>query len=1253
MARSLPQCVDTVIIGNGPSALILSYILHGHLPHYIGGHYDSILDAKLSKDPNLLHLTSDLYAHFIASLRYSTQALPVNTLLDTLIRPNADTEINPKSCIEWRYEPNKAVSHVAIGDTEQVGGQWADNPVSASADIGTLSYAEQLSLPGYSYADHLGQVKKAGECDFVRPTRTEYADYLRNYPNAVGISESIFSGIKAHDVCRVSDGFIIGSLGIHCKHLVLASGIFTVNIPPPPLLAPIAGLHSREAPLLVIGSGFSAADVIISASPSRRIIHVYQWAPDRRPSPLRGCHRSAYPEYATVYRQMKLAALALNKNRATRTPFARRKSANNSFLGQRDWALYEGLPNADIIDVSSISSTGTTNMTVRLASGEAKTYEVGGLEYVVGRRGTLDFLSSTLQAEILSPTPLSSTASTQISGRSLRAKAECSLEVARNVFITGSLTGDSLIRHAVGGCVFAAGRILGVIPPTFTPDSPTTSTRSRASSTPRSASPTSESKSESSGSGFTTPGELTNGHADLHLDRRQLQLQSFLLLSGWDSSGIPAIRPSEIAKKHLEGLGHMPDPSDTSHLPGFVPPSSDQAATYPPEAYGDHNAPEGNAYAQGGYATPNHALYQNVPLIYPPKRPHQPQQGLLGPIPSYYSFDPCAQPTWGWAQSSDFTQLPAPYEPQGELIQELLDRENPANDFSSSLLVDPLAPPPRPLPQRPAGSPTMKRKSDAGLQTMGQQVVNEQGISTKRRAVSRASSTASQSPAPTVLAEAQPSPIAATANQSSIQNTSEGQRRKNTNRGTGPQGREIDVSEPRRVAESTGSGDMLPAGRVFPIQIGSALFRLSGASICSDAPSYFSHFFSEQLHNNGGRANDVRTLYIDRDPETFRDIALHLQGYHIVPRDGEHFVKLFADAQFYSLPRLTKQLFKSDIFISVGGTPFRIPRDSFSAPGDSPNYFSLGFAQWFSTPSEVFPGLDRNALLRPPSISPPSVPNKSGEIFGELVKMLQGYEVDITNEAHRANLLRDARYFHLKGLEQRLVPCQKSYNLSKGQNEILIRLEDIRQSGVSFAPDGTDSSSDSPLLPGYVSYARPYTDDATSNSILILETSSSESATLHLAPLSPIPSEHVNAHVTFHGDTLRRMTSLMKIIASKIGLPSTQTLGLTQTDPSNPLVTPTTPGTSETRVGVHVQSESALTIDNQETDLESHVKSFMSANNTGVPEWVVRRAHWRIRVEPVDGEEEGQMQAILEIVKIEAFTKARSRNATRGFLGAT
>lgn len=695
----------------------------------------------------------------------------------------------------------------------------------------------------------------------------------------------------------------------------------------------------------------------------------------------------------------------------------------------------------------------------------------------------------------------------------------------------------------------------------------------------------------------------------------------------------------------------MPDQSDTSNPSGFVPPSTDQAPSYPAQAYARYNAPEGNAYAQGGYATQNQAFLQNPSLIYN-QGSRQPQQIPSSPFPGFYSFDPYAQVAWGWAQSSEFAQLPAPYEPQGELIQELHDRKDPAEDFSSPLLVNPLAPPPRPLPQRPAKSPKMKRKSDAEAQAISQQGTSEQQNSTKRRAVSRASSTASQSPAPTVLADAQPSPIAnvaqiaASANQSSIQSSVDAQWRKNTGKGTGPQGREIDVSEPRRVVESTGSGDMLPAGRVFPVQIGSALFRLSGASLCSDAPSYFSHFFSEQLLSNGSRANDVKTLYIDRDPDTFRDIALHLQGYHITPRDGEHFVKLFADAQFYSLPRLTKQLFKSDIFISIGGTPFQIPRDSFSAPGDSPNYFSLGFAQWFSTPSEVFPGLDRNALLRPPSIKPPSVPNRSGEIFGELMRMLQGYDVEIRNETHRANLLRDARYFHLKGLEQKLVLCEKSFNLKKGQNEMLMKLEDIRQSGISFAPDNAPADSRSTSAPGYVAYARPYTDDATTTTILVLETSSTESATLRFNPSFAADSDHMNANITFHGDTLRRMTSLLKIIASKMGLASTLTL--TQPHPVDPLLSAST---SEAHIRVQINSDCALILDGKDID-DGSITSLMSGKGKGDLESVVRRAHWRIRVEPVDDAEEPQMQVVLEGVKLEVFTKEKSRNTERGFLGS-
>ncbi|KAF1922483.1 uncharacterized protein M421DRAFT_78112 [Didymella exigua CBS 183.55] len=523
----------------------------------------------------------------------------------------------------------------------------------------------------------------------------------------------------------------------------------------------------------------------------------------------------------------------------------------------------------------------------------------------------------------------------------------------------------------------------------------------------------------------------------------------------------------------------------------------------------------------------------------------------------------------------------------------------------------------------------MKRKSDAQRELEVLQHVVDVGSPAKRRAVSRTSSTTSQSPAHAGLADAQSSPIA---------NGAQIGRVKSTSKGTGPQGIGIDISEQRRVVESSSSVDMLPAGRVFPIQIGSALFRLSGASLCSDAPSYFSHFFSEQLQSAAGRATDMKTLYIDRDPDTFRDIALHLQGYHIVPQNGEHFVKLFADAHFYSLPRLTKQLFKSDIFIDIGGTPFRIPRDSFSAPGNSPNYFSLGFAQWFSTPLEVFPGLDRSALLRPPSISPPSVPNRSGDVFGELMRMLQGYEVEIRSETHRANLLRDARYFHLKGLEQKLINCAMSWNADRGQNEILIRLEDIRQSGVGFLPDARNAAEhvEQSIAGGSVTYARPYTDDAGAINHLVLETSSTESASLALQPASlGAASAHVT--VSFHGDALRRITSLLAIVAAKMGLLSTQALA-----------------PPRAAIPVRIDGNTSLSLDGKDVDLASN-----AVQRQPEVQWTVIRAHWRIRVEPtgtVDGygDEHGgeRLVAVLEAVKVDAFTNERRRNTARAFLTA-
>ena len=161
--------------------------------------------------------------------------------------------------------------------------------------------------------------------------------------------------------------------------------------------------------------------------------------------------------------------------------------------------------------------------------------------------------------------------------------------------------------------------------------------------------------------------------------------------------------------------------------------------------------------------------------------------------------------------------------------------------------------------------------------------------------------------------------------------------------------------------------------------------------------------------------------------------------------------------------RLTQQLFSSTIYIRIGDSEFRIPRDLFSNPGDSPNYFTLGFAVFFTTPQDAFPGLTQQNLLRPPSLLPPSVPTRSAKTFADLLSVLKGYPLKIRDEEHRAELLRDARFFHLKGLEQRLIAHHISYNLERQQSEIVIRLENIRQSGVSFVADSAESSASSKI----------------------------------------------------------------------------------------------------------------------------------------------------------------------------------------------
>lgn len=367
------------------------------------------------------------------------------------------------------------------------------------------------------------------------------------------------------------------------------------------------------------------------------------------------------------------------------------------------------------------------------------------------------------------------------------------------------------------------------------------------------------------------------------------------------------------------------------------------------------------------------------------------------------------------------------------------------------------------------------------------------------------------------------------------------------------------------------------------------------------------------------------------------------------------------------VPKLMSQLYEESIFISIGHREFQIPRDILTDPGNSPNYFTLGFGLIFSRKDQVFPGLDREGLIRPPSILPPSVPNRSADTFAELLHLLQGYPVNIRNETHRDELIRDARYFHFKGLEQRLIPHSISFNSLRQRKEIVLRLENVQKSGVSVVHEQMETSNgngtlndEEDVLAGWVNYARPYVDDGPAE--LVLEIGG-EATQIHFTEQGP--------RAEFIGDTRTRMAKLLEVIATKLGLPpTTQPLGLLMASGGARAV-PAAPGNtplSEDLVIIKLGREAAVTLDGEDY-IPPHAQAMdvgdLAGGNlrkrrrteTGSSSeeplegdrWTVKRGQFRLRIQrSTSGKSE--VECAMEVVCLEVVRSEMGRNKTRGFL---
>ena len=469
---AIPRVVDTLIVGNGPSAIFLSYLLHGFVPFYDckseGPHPDRIIHGILSRYPDLslyeIFETVGIEAitrHFDSNLVYAKQALRFNILLDALLRPNGDLDTDPslnKSRIKFKYDPSKQIDHLVVGHSAVPGGQWSED--TENEDSLTLSYADMLSLPPYSTGQYILNSEGRELPAFSRLTRSQAKGYYATYPAEVGISDSFLSSYKVANISRISFGrfdVLLKShndlLHIKCSRVILASGLFSCALPPPKILASFTPLShpNYSLPVLILGSGFTAADsVLYHLSKNRQVIHIYKWDNTlNSPSPLKACHPQAYPEYSAIYRYMKS------------------KKAEN----------YTGYPNAEI--TSAEMKNGNLEIVIN-PNGESETQQqpsvtvtVGTVKSCVGRRTKLDYLLPHFSDE-LKDLHFDENGYLRKDGFLPRvvkvidkgtpndsSKRRLGFEVMHNIWVIGSLTGDSsLVRFAFGGVVGAANDLL-------------------------------------------------------------------------------------------------------------------------------------------------------------------------------------------------------------------------------------------------------------------------------------------------------------------------------------------------------------------------------------------------------------------------------------------------------------------------------------------------------------------------------------------------------------------------------------------------------------------------------------------------------------------------------------------------------------------------------------------------------------------------------------------------------------------------
>ncbi|XP_028134009.2 oxidative stress-induced growth inhibitor 2-like [Diabrotica virgifera virgifera] len=179
---------EVVIVGNGPSGIVLSFILSGNIPYITSDdHPDEMLSARLSSSVGECLLQQDL--EFLAQGIEGRSTNQVSLLVDSLLHPYADMGWDLEPLLEFK-RAGKKIEHIVLGKGPP-GGSWH----SMDPQILTLSLGSWMALPGLPFNSGDSGEKRAFACDVAK--------YYVQYTEQMGLTENFHNYVSVNSVEQI------------------------------------------------------------------------------------------------------------------------------------------------------------------------------------------------------------------------------------------------------------------------------------------------------------------------------------------------------------------------------------------------------------------------------------------------------------------------------------------------------------------------------------------------------------------------------------------------------------------------------------------------------------------------------------------------------------------------------------------------------------------------------------------------------------------------------------------------------------------------------------------------------------------------------------------------------------------------------------------------------------------------------------------------------------------------------------------